>query len=100
MPGICSGSTSVWNSTYLAAPVGSTRLRSADSGYPIHGITIDHPSTQRWAYTRSSRGASFRMSSMSNVFGFWQSPPTSTVQGRVRRVCAFSAGSDLSVPNS
>ena len=100
MPGICSGSTSVRNSTYLAAPVGSTRLRRADRGYPIHGITIDQPSTQRSAYTRSSSGASFRISSMSKVFGFWQSPPTSTVQGRVRRVWAFSAGSDLSVPNS
>ena len=100
MPGICSGSTSVRNSTYFAAPVGSTRFRRADRGYPIHGMTIDQPSTQRRAYTRSSSGDSFRISSMSKVFGFWQSPPTSTVHGRVRRVCEFSAGSDLSVPNS
>ncbi len=37
---------------------------------------------------------------MSNVFGFWQSPPTSTDQGRGRSVWALSAGSALSVPNS
>ena len=30
-----------------ARPVGSTCLSSADSGKPIHGITIDHASTQR-----------------------------------------------------
>jgi hypothetical protein len=100
VPGICSGSTRVWNSTYFAAPVGSTRLRRAERGYPIHGMTIDHPSTQRSAYTRSSRGARRTISSMSNVLGLWQSPPTSTDHGRGRRVWALSAGSDLSVPNS
>ena len=35
------------NSTYLAALVGSTRLSSAESGKPIHGITMDQASTQR-----------------------------------------------------
>jgi len=40
------------------------------------------------------------MVSMSIVCGFFTNPETCTVHGRVFNVCAFFAGSLLSVPNS
>src|SRR5205814_9396637 len=40
--GIVFGSASVTNSTYLALPVGSTRLISSASEWPTQGTTIDH----------------------------------------------------------
>ena len=46
-PRISEGRTSVWNSTNLALPVGSNLSSSFFTGKPIHGITIDHASTQR-----------------------------------------------------
>jgi hypothetical protein len=49
---------------------------------------------------RSSIALSLSSASMSKVAGFLTSPSTRTVHGRVFSVPAFSAGSDLSVPNS
>ncbi len=46
-PGICEGSASLMNYTYFALPVGCARLMISDNGMPIHGITIDYPSTHR-----------------------------------------------------
>ena len=44
---ICFGSYRLWKATYFAFEVDSTCLIRALSGKPIHGTTIDHPSTQR-----------------------------------------------------
>src|SRR5207245_6648296 len=74
------GSSSVVNSTYFACPVGSTRLRSGASGNPIHGITIDHASTQRSEYTRSSSGNSRISSPIAKAFGLSANPSTVTLQ--------------------
>src|SRR5262249_1482110 len=94
------GSSSVVNSTYFAWPVGSTRLSSDPSGNPIHGITIDHASTQRSEETRSSRGNRRSSSSMSSVLGLCTSPSTWTVHGRGRSVWPSREGSSLLTPNS
>src|SRR5262249_26987191 len=48
-PGNWFGASSVVNSTYFAWPVGSMRVSSEPSGKPIHGMTMDQPSTQRSA---------------------------------------------------
>jgi hypothetical protein len=44
----------VVNSMNLAVDVGSSRATMLASGIPIHGITIDHPSTNRCRYTFST----------------------------------------------
>src|SRR5262245_28389056 len=46
-PGISAGRITVLNATYFAFDVGLKRLSTSASGIPIHGITIDHASTQR-----------------------------------------------------
>src|SRR5215470_7382958 len=47
MFGICFGSASDSNATYLACESGCTWSNSFDSGNPTHGTIIDHLSTQR-----------------------------------------------------
>ena len=86
-PGICLGSNSVVNSTYLALAVGSTCLISPTSGKPTQGITIDHASTQR-SDRRAPRRRQRRRSSMSKSSACSPAPSTSTVQGRVLSVPA------------
>ena len=88
------------NATYLAWLEGSTRLSSAWSGKPIHGMIIDHASTQRSAYTRSSSENARSSSSTSKVFGLATCPSTFTVHGRGLRLAASRAGSSLLTPNS
>src|SRR5258708_2730810 len=63
-------------------------------------MTMDQASTQRWRYTRLSRGRYFRMLSTSRVWGFLTMPVTCTVQGRGRRGWACLEGAGLSVPDS
>src|ERR1022692_2479199 len=79
-----------------ALPIWSSAL----SEYPTHGTTIDQASTQRCRYTRSSSGASARISSMVNLPGLLHRPSTLTVHGSVLKFLAYPAGSLLSVPNS
>ena len=86
--------------TYRAWLVGSTRLSKAPSGKPIHGMIIDHASTQRSEYTRSSSGNPLSSSSTSKVFGLATSPSTFTVHGRVLNAPLRRAGSSLLTPNS
>src|SRR3569623_3082659 len=94
------GSNSVSNATNLALPCGSTFSSSFLTEKPAHGTTIDHASTQRWRYTRSSGGALARKSSRSNVFGLPTSPPTSLFPPSVLQPFDAPATASLFVVNS
>ena len=84
----------------FAPPIGSTRSSNLASGKPDQGITIDHPSTHRMRYTRSSSGIDFISSSRSNTFGLWTIPSTATCQGFDTNPAAAAATLSLLVVNS
>ena len=69
-------------------------------GNPCHGITIDHPSTQRIRKTSLSGMNIEAKSSTVNVCGFSTNPPTDSVHGEVLNDCASFATPSLSVENS
>ena len=98
--GIWSGSHSVSKATYLASPAGSARRITSASGKPRQGTTIDHPSTHRKRYTRSSTAEGETKSSSWYSAGLAHSPSTLIVQGDVTSPWARRAGSSLSSPNS
>ena len=84
---------------YFAPEVGLASATSLDSGKPVHGTAIDHASTQRCRYSRSSR-PTFRIRSSTPISkGFSTRPSIFSVQGWVLR--ALAAGSTVfDVPNS
>src|SRR5205823_13879129 len=99
-PSIWRWSYAVVTSMYFAFDVGSHRLIKLESGNPAHGMTIDHASTQRWRYTRSSSVSPLRTSSRSITPFFAHSPSIDTFHGCVLKSRAYCSGPSLSVPNS
>jgi hypothetical protein len=63
-------------------------------------MIIDHASTQRRRYTRSSSGRPLSTSSSVNLPLFSHSPLTVTDHGVGLKAPEFAAGSPLSMPNS
>jgi hypothetical protein len=68
------------NRTWVASGRGLARARSFRSGNPIQGTTMDHASTQRWRYTRSSMCTSARRLDSVIVIGRSTSPSITIVQ--------------------
>src|SRR5882672_9901006 len=79
------GSSRVWKATYLASLSGSTTSRSLDNEKPTHGMTMDHASTHRIRYIRSSGELIFNRSSRSKTLGFLTKPSTETCQPLVSK---------------
>ena len=99
-PGISSGRFTVSKRTNFASLFGTTASRMREIGNPCHGITIDHPSTHRNRYTRSSGLNIATRSSVEKVRGFSTSPPTDSVHGDVVNFSETLATRSLSVENS
>ena len=99
-PGIIFGSAALVKATYLAPDCGSTRSSSLLKENPAQGITIDHASTHRMRYTRSSGGLILRSISKSNVVGLPHRPSTWIFQPSVLKLPTFWATPSLSVLNS
>src|SRR6516165_3948530 len=93
------GSRNVSICTYFAEPNGFAKSTKAAIGKPVHGTAIDHASTQRWRYSRSSSGNFFRRSSRSTVISLSTMPSILIVHGRVFSAWAGSA-IDFCEPNS
>ena len=84
-PGIASLSIIVSKTIYLAFDNGFTNEIKLAKGKPIQGTIIDHASTHRCRYTRSSIGSWLSKSSQSNFLGLSTNPSMVIDQGLVLR---------------